>query len=60
MIVAAIFSFRRTTILTKRALEQEIATKARHLMRRASIGLDLEKARSKRKVQPGSARAAVD
>ena len=37
MIVAAIFSFRRTTILTKRALEQEIATKARHLMRRASL-----------------------
>jgi len=40
MIVTAIFSYRRTSIITKRALEQELATKARHLMRRASIGLN--------------------
>ena len=59
MIVAAIFSFRRTSILTKRALEQEIATKARHLMRRASIGLDIEKAKSKGKVRPGSSKAEL-
>ena len=60
MIVAAIFSFRRTTILTKRALEQEIATKARHLMRRASVGLDIETTRSKKKVRPGHATTAID
>ena len=54
MIVAAIFSFRRRSILTKRALEQEIATKARHLMRRASIGLDIEKTRSRKKVPAGT------
>ena len=40
VIVSAIFSYRRTSIITKRALEQDLATKARHLMRRASIGLD--------------------
>ena len=51
MIVAAIFTFRRTSILTKRALEQEITTKARHLMRRASVGLDLEKTPSNRKAR---------
>ena len=54
MIVAAIFSFRRTSILTKRALEQEIATKARHLMRRASVGLDVEKTRTKKSVPAGT------
>lgn len=40
MIVAAIFSYRRSSIISKRALEQDLATKARHLMRKASIGLD--------------------
>ena len=40
MIVAAIFSYRRTSIITKTALEQDLATKARHLMKRAAIGLD--------------------
>ena len=33
IIVAAIFSYRRSSITTKRALEQDLATKARHLMR---------------------------
>jgi hypothetical protein len=40
MIVTAIFSFRATGIVSKRALEQDLATKARHMMRRASVGLD--------------------
>ena len=40
VIVTAIFSYRRTSIITKRALEQDLATKARHLMRQASVGLD--------------------
>jgi hypothetical protein len=40
VIVTAIFSYRRTSIITKRALEQDLATKARHLMKRASVGLD--------------------
>ena len=40
MIVTAAFSYRRTSIITKRALEQELATKARHLMKRAAVGLD--------------------
>jgi hypothetical protein len=39
-IVTAIFSYRRSNIITKRALEQDLATKARHLMRRASVGLN--------------------
>ena len=40
MIVAAIFSYRHSGIRSKRALELDRATKARHLMRRASVGLD--------------------
>ena len=40
VIVTAIFSYRRSSIITKRALEQELSTKARHLMRRASVGLE--------------------
>ena len=40
VIVVAIFSYRRSSIVTKRALEQDLATKARHLMKRASRGLD--------------------
>jgi hypothetical protein len=40
VIVAVIFSYRRTGSVTKRALEQELATKARHLMKRASVKLD--------------------
>jgi hypothetical protein len=40
VIVTAIFSYRRSSIITKRALEQDLATKARHLMRRASVGLN--------------------
>ena len=40
MIVAAIFSYRRTSIMTKKALMYELATKARHLMKRAAVGLD--------------------
>ena len=39
VIVTAIF-YRRTSIITKRALEQDLATKARYLMKRASVGLD--------------------
>ena len=34
MIVTAIFSYHRTSIITKRALEQDLARKARHLMKR--------------------------
>jgi hypothetical protein len=37
MIIAAIFSYRRTSIIT-RALEQDLTTKARHIMRKASVG----------------------
>jgi hypothetical protein len=40
MIVIAIFTYPRTSIVSKRSLEQELATKARHLMRKASIGLN--------------------
>ena len=40
VIVSAIFSYRRSSIISKRALEQDLATKARHLMRRASVGLN--------------------
>ena len=40
LIVTAIFTYRRTSIITKRALEQDLATKARHMMKRASVGLD--------------------
>ena len=40
VIVTAIFSLRRADTLTKRALEQDLTTKAQHLMRRASVGLD--------------------
>ena len=40
MIVAAIFSNRRTSIITKKALEYDLATKARYLMKRAAVGLD--------------------
>ena len=40
VIVTAIFTYRRTNIITKRALEQDLATKARHLMKRAAVGLD--------------------
>jgi hypothetical protein len=40
VIVTAIFSYRRTSIITKRALEQDLATKARHLMRGASVGFN--------------------
>jgi hypothetical protein len=36
MIVATIFSYRRSSIITKRAREQELATKARHLMRKGA------------------------
>ena len=41
MIIAAIFSYRRTSIITKRALEQDLTTKARHLMCKASVVLDV-------------------
>jgi hypothetical protein len=40
VIVVAIFSYRRSSIVTQRALEQDLATKARHLMKRASRGFD--------------------
>ena len=40
IIAVTIFSYKRRSIVTKRALEQELATKARHVMRRASVGLD--------------------
>jgi hypothetical protein len=40
IVAVAIFSYRRKGIVTKRALEQDLATKARHIMRRASVGLD--------------------
>ena len=29
-----------TSIITKRVLEQDLASKARHMMKRASVGLD--------------------
>jgi hypothetical protein len=40
VIVTTIFSYRRSNIVTNRALEQDLATKARHIMRRASVGLN--------------------
>jgi hypothetical protein len=40
VIATAIFSYRRSSIITKRVLEQDLATKARHIMRRASVGLN--------------------
>ena len=40
LIVAAIFTYRRTNSISQRALEQDLATKARHMMKRASVGLD--------------------
>lgn len=40
IIVTTIFSYRRSNIVTKRTLEQDLATKARHIMRRASVGLN--------------------
>ena len=40
LIVTAIFTYRRTSSISKRALEQDLATKARHMMKRASVGLD--------------------
>ena len=46
VIVVAIFSYRRSSIVTKRALEQDLATKARHLMKRASRGLTAAELRS--------------
>ena len=39
VMVTAIFPIDAPAI-TKRALEQDLATKARHLMKRASVGLD--------------------
>ena len=39
LIVTAIFTYRRTSIISKRALEQDLARKARHMMKRASGGL---------------------
>jgi hypothetical protein len=40
VIVSAVFSYRRSGTVTNRALEQDLATKARHLMKRASVGLN--------------------
>ena len=40
VIVVAIFTYRRSAVITKRALEQALATKARHMMKRAAAGLD--------------------
>jgi hypothetical protein len=40
VIVVAIFSYRHKGAITKRALEQDLARKARHLLRKASSGLD--------------------
>ena len=40
VIATAIFAYRRSNIVTNRALEQDLATKARHILRRASIGLN--------------------
>jgi hypothetical protein len=39
VIITAIFLYRRTSIVTERALEQDLATKARHMMKRASVGM---------------------
>jgi hypothetical protein len=39
-IAVAIFSYRHSSIRSKRALQQDLATKARYLMRRASVALD--------------------
>jgi hypothetical protein len=38
--VTAIFSYRHSGIRSKQALEQDLATKARHLLRRASLALE--------------------
>jgi hypothetical protein len=40
VIVAAIFSFRSKAIYSQRELEQDLGRKARHMLRRASVGLD--------------------
>ena len=38
LIVTAIFTYRRTNSISQGALEQDLATKARHMMKRASAG----------------------
>lgn len=40
VIMTALFSYRTKVIYSKRELEQDLARKARHMFRRASVGLD--------------------
>lgn len=40
VIVTAIFSYRSKTIYSKRELEQDLARKARHMLKRACVGID--------------------
>jgi hypothetical protein len=40
VIVTAIFSFRSKFMYSQRELEQDLARKARHMLRKASVGLD--------------------
>jgi hypothetical protein len=40
VIVTAIFSFRSKSMYSQRELERDLARKARHMLRKASVGLD--------------------
>jgi hypothetical protein len=40
VIMTALFSYRTKVIYSKRELEKDLARKARHMFRRASVGLD--------------------
>jgi hypothetical protein len=40
MLATAIFSFRTTASLSTRQIEQDVARKARHVVRQAAIGLN--------------------
>jgi hypothetical protein len=40
VIVVVMFSYRSKATYSKRELEQELARKARHMLRRASVGVD--------------------
>ena len=40
VVVTAIFTYRLSGPVTKHELDQDLATKARHLMKRAAVGLD--------------------
>ena len=40
ILTVAVFSFRTTTRLPRRQIEEEIVRKARHIFRKAALGLD--------------------